>query len=228
MTAIPRRTPVRPHSEQAAGPGFEPPRREPNVNRLESSADQLDRNMNKYVAFLRAVNVGGHAVVTKDDLRAAFERAGGRGVRTFIQSGNVLFQASARDVAGVVRSAASRLKRVAGTEPEVIVRSIGQIEALIDGAPFRDFLSTPDIKLYVAFLSRQPTIKPMLPLISAKEALEVIQISDCDAFIVSRPKGRGHFGFPNTFIEKQLGVSATSRNWSTVIRIAALARNADD
>jgi uncharacterized protein (DUF1697 family) len=184
--------------------------------------------VNKYVAFLRAVNVGGRAVVTMDDLRATFERAGGRGVKTLIQSGNVLFEASARDVAGVVRSAANRLKRTSGNEPEIIVRNVAQIEAIIDEAPFSDFRSTPDIKLYVAFLSRQSSIKPVLPLISFKEALEVIQISDCDAFIVSRPKGGGLFGFPNNFIEKQLGVSATTRNWSTVTRIAALARNADD
>jgi len=183
--------------------------------------------VNKYVAFLRAVNVGGRAVVKMDDLRAMFERAVDHGVKTLIQRGNVLFEATARDVAGVVRSAANRLKRRSGTEPEIIVRSVAQIEEIIEEEPFRNFRSTPNIKWYVAFLSRPSSIKPVLPLISSKEALEVIHISDREAFIVSSPKGRGPFGFPNNFIEKQLDVSATSRNWSTVTKIVDLARKAD-
>jgi hypothetical protein len=52
--------------------------------------------------------------------------------------------------------------------------------------------------------------------------LEVVGIQELEAFIVSRPKTNGFFGFPNNFIEKELGVSATTRNWSTVKKMLAL------
>ena len=162
------------------------------------------------------------------DLRATFERAGGYNVRTFIQSGNVLFEASTRDAVGIVRKVGARLRRTLGTEPEIIVRNVHHIEALVEAAPFKDFQFRRGIKLYVAFLSRRPTFRPALPLISTTEALEIIRVSGHEAFIVSRPKKRGFFGFPNNFIEEQLGVSATSRNWSTVTKIADLAQNQAD
>ena len=57
-----------------------------------------------------------------------------------------------------------------------------------------------------------------------KEALEVIGLADRDLFVVSRRKKNGAFGYPNAFVEKALGVSATTRNWTTVTKIAALGR----
>jgi uncharacterized protein (DUF1697 family) len=61
---------------------------------------------------------------------------------------------------------------------------------------------------------------------SDKEAVEAIAIRNREAFIVTRQKPNGFFGFPNNFIEKELGVSATSRNWSTVTKIVDFARRA--
>ena len=79
-----------------------------------------------HVAFLRAINVGGHGVIRMDDLRAAFERAGGRDVRTFIQSGNVLFAASPREASGIAKRAAVDAARVTGSVPDVMVRSAAE------------------------------------------------------------------------------------------------------
>ena len=120
------------------------------------------------------------------------------------------------------------LRRTLGTEPEIILRSVAQIGALIDDAPFRDVQSGPTIKLYVTFLSRKPKVTPALPSVSSKEALEIIGVNDPEAFVVSRPKRRGFFGFPNNFVEQQLGVSATTRNWSTVTKIAGVAQDQAD
>ena len=83
----------------------------------------------------------------------------------------------------------------------------------------------PATKLYVTFLSDAPVTKPRLPLTSDKEALEAFAMKDLDVFIVSGRKTNGFYGFPNNFIEKELGVSGTTRNWSTVTRIVALGRS---
>jgi uncharacterized protein (DUF1697 family) len=98
----------------------------------------------------------------------------------------------------------------------------------VRGAPFKRFKAEPGIKLYVSFLSRKPRSKPRFPLLSCKEALEAVAIKNLEVLIVSRRKKNGFDGFPNNFIEKELGVSATSRNWSTVTRIVEFVRKEPD
>jgi len=70
------------------------------------------------------------------------------------------------------------------------------------------------------FLSNQPKHPPKLPLISIKEGVELLEIKDGSAFVVARRKPNGSFGFPNAFVEKELGVVGTTRNWNTVNKIA--------
>jgi uncharacterized protein (DUF1697 family) len=76
----------------------------------------------------------------------------------------------------------------------------------------------------VVFLSQKPVKKPTFPLVNAKEELTAVGMTDLEVFVVSRRKKSGFYGFPNTFIEKELGITATSRNWSTVTRLVQLAR----
>ena len=78
------------------------------------------------------------------------------------------------------------------------------------------------MKLHVVFLSRRPRNKPRLPLISSKEVLEAVKIVNREVYVVSGRKKNGMYGFPNNFIEHELGVPATTRNWSTVTKIVAL------
>jgi hypothetical protein len=78
---------------------------------------------------------------------------------------------------------------------------------------------------YVAFLAEQPREKAQFPLLLPKEGLEAFAMSGRQVFIVSRPNPRGFYGFPNNFIEKELQVSATSRNWNTITRIVNFAQS---
>ena len=178
--------------------------------------------MPQFVAFIRAINVAGHAAVSMTALREAFEAAGCLNVRTVIQSGNVLFDLRDRAVAPVLKKFTTRLRTVLGSEPEIVIRAMSDIGGLVQEAPFTDRHAAGAAKLYVTFLSKPPRRAPALPLISTKEAVEAIAMTDREVFIVSRRKKNGFFGFPNAFVEQALGVSATSRNWSTVKKIAAL------
>lgn len=107
-------------------------------------------------------------------------------------------------------------------------RTVREVEGILRGAPFKGFEREPAIKLYVAFLFQRPRSKPRFPLLSSKEALEAIAMKNLEVFIVSRRKKNGFFGFPNNFIEKELGVSATSRNWSTLTKIVEFVRKEPD
>ena len=181
----------------------------------------------KYVAFIRAINVAGHASVKMTDARHAFVAAGGRNVRSYIQSGNVLFECSAREMASMLRAIRKRLTDTRAGEPDILCRSEQQLEEIVGRAPFTARDAGPTVKLYVAFLARSPRVKPRLPVSLPKEELEAVGMTDREVFIVSRRKKNGFFGFPNNFIEDALGVSATTRNWSTIIRILEQLRNVE-
>jgi uncharacterized protein (DUF1697 family) len=176
----------------------------------------------RYVTFLRAINVAGHATVKMEALRAVFVSAGCKGVESVIQSGNVVFESTDRDATAVSKRIRRRLRDLLGGEPVFVIRTIPELERMASQSPFKDSRASADPKLYVAFLERQPGRTPVFPLISSQEALEAIGMRDRDVFVVSRRKKNGFFGFPNNFVEKELGVTATTRNWSTVTKIIQL------
>jgi len=180
--------------------------------------------MTRYVAFVRAINVAGHAIVKMRDLKAAFAAAGCENVATYIQSGNVLFDAAAADIERLHSRIVAELGDSIGEPPTVMLRKLGDVARLVAADPFAGVAERARAKLYVAFLAEKPARKPAFPLRLPKERLEAIGMAGRDVLIVSLRKDNGFYGFPNNFIEKELGVAATSRNWTTVTKIAKLAR----
>jgi uncharacterized protein (DUF1697 family) len=175
--------------------------------------------METYVAFVRAINVAGHAIVRMTDLKEAFATAGCRDVRTCIQGGNVIFDARPDQASRVFQKTRACLRDLLGEEPGIVFRTARELERTMQEAPFKRFDRNRALKLYVTFLAEKPARAPKFPLRSSQEALDAIGMKHLDVFVVSRRKKNGFYGFPNQFIEKELGVPATSRNWSTVTRI---------
>ncbi len=180
-----------------------------------------------YIALLRAINVGGQKLIKMEVLRRIFESLGLKDVRTYIQSGNIIFASTSTNSTALTRKIEKKLKEVTGHEVTVILRKFSEIEVLVKQNPFRKIKPGSDGVLFVVFLSAMPTTKPKLPLVSKPENLEVLTIKDGAAFVVSRRKKNGLFGYPNNFVEKQLGVSGTTRNWSTVNKIVGFAANVE-
>ena len=175
----------------------------------------------KQVAFLRAVNVAGHPRVTIDRLSAAFVSAGCLNVTTHLQSGNVIFEPPA-GTASALSGIRTRLQRVLGEEPMLAVRSAGQMRRLVSVGFPGGVHPSPAVKCYVAFLFRPARAAAACPIVSPRDALEIRAIRGRHAFVVSRRKPNGFFGLPNNFVEAALGIPATTRNWSTVTKIAEL------
>jgi uncharacterized protein (DUF1697 family) len=180
--------------------------------------------MTQYAAFLRAVNVAGHAMLKMSDFKTACATAGCRNPRTFIQSGNVVFDVADRSAPAVFRRLHAELRGLLGAEPTIFFRTIDSLEGLLRADPFQAVSVPRDAKRYVTFLLREPAAQKPLPLGSAKEALDAFAMKDLDVFVVSGRKKNGMYGFPNNFIEAELGVPATTRNWSTITRIVEFAR----
>jgi len=179
--------------------------------------------MIRYVAFLRAINVGGHRLIKMDELARIFTAAGLKNVRTYIQSGNVIFDTASVNAAALQKKIEKTLRNVLGYEVPVMIRRLADIEEIVRRNPFKTIELGADTGLFVVFLSDEPQHNPDLPLISAVEDIEVLDVTERAAFTVSRRKQNGSFGFPNKFVEKELGVSGTTRNWSTVNKILKVA-----
>lgn len=177
----------------------------------------------RYVAFLRGINVGGKKSIKMKDLAAAVTAAGFQNVRTFIASGNVIFETSAKNSTRVAKTIEKHLLKAFGAEIVVLVRTIDELKRIVKKNPFKKPKPSPDEMLFVTFLASQPLVKPKLPLRSVAEKMEVIALTDGAAFVVAHRKKTGWFGFPHTFVEKELKVPTTTRNWTTVVKIVAAA-----
>ena len=179
--------------------------------------------MAEYVAFLRAINVGGSSIVRMADVCEAFGTAGCRNVRSYIASGNILFESGVSDEVALVRRVRRAIADRLEMNPAIMLRTLKDLEALVTRDPFRKLRQDRTAKFYVAFLDDTPSKSVKIPLTHEKDALDVIGVSGRDAFIVSRPKPNGFYGFPNNFLEQSLGAVGTTRNWSTVSKVVEFA-----
>jgi uncharacterized protein (DUF1697 family) len=175
-----------------------------------------------YVAFLRAINVAGHARVEMSRLCDAFTRLGCANVQSYIQSGNVLFE-TADGGEALFQKIRRNVCSLTGEQSSVIFRSARQIAALVKAAPFKAYEADRTLKLYAVCLLQKPRKMPPFPWEDSKERLEAIGIQGLDVLVVSRRKEpRLFYGFPNSFVENIAGVPATSRNWNTIRKIERL------
>jgi uncharacterized protein (DUF1697 family) len=178
----------------------------------------------EWVAFLRAINVGGRGVVKMAEVATAFEAAGCRNVRTVIASGNVLFNPPGRFSEAHRARVTRSLTPLFGKEPVIVYRPLAALEELVEAQPFGALASDKTVKLYVLFVDAKTNRRPAFPMTLPKEGLEAIGMGrNGDVLVVSRRKPTGWYGFPTLWIEKELDVVSTARNWSTVRRIVAAA-----
>lgn len=177
--------------------------------------------MVRYVAFLRGINVGGNKLIKMEALAAAFISAGFRNVKTYIASGNVIFDSGAKPDT-LAKKIERKLLQTFGHQIAVMVFQLADLQALVKRSPFKRVKRDKDVMLFVILLRSEVTgVK--LPLESKTENFRVIAIQDRAAFMVARRKKTGWFVYPNNFIEKEFRVAATTRNWSTVEKVVMAA-----
>src|SRR5689334_16760418 len=141
--------------------------------------------MARHIAFLRGINVGGNKLIKMDALASAFMSTGFHNARTYIASGNVIFDSRATKLNGLEKKAEKKLLETFGHEIAVVIFSVAELQALIERDPFRRIQSNSDVMLIVTFLKHKaPQIK--LPLESKTENLEVLAIQDRAVFTVAR------------------------------------------
>lgn len=169
--------------------------------------------MTQYIAFLRAVNVGGR-FVKMEDLKKMLAMPGIKNISTYIQSGNVVFESGEADRDVLVRKIEARLLKGAGFEVKTLIRTMPDMEAIVKNNPFKKH--GEDMALHVSFLSEEPGAEMVKQLQSLQTELEKFRFDGTTVYILVKKGAYGETKFSNTFLEKKLKVAATTRNWATV------------
>jgi uncharacterized protein (DUF1697 family) len=172
-----------------------------------------------YFAFLRGINVSGQKLIKMTELAKIFTDAGFSNVKTFIQSGNVVFDSLETDIEIVEMKLNRAMTKSLGYHVGMFLRTAEEIKQMIDMQPFLKIDENTDVKKYVTFTKQLLPASLKLPLLSPTGDVELIMISGNTIFSLAHPAKVGRYGFPNSFIEKKLGILATTRNWNTVCKM---------
>ncbi len=177
--------------------------------------------MKTYIALLRGINVGGHNRLPMKALAALMEGIGAQGIRTYIQSGNAVFQNAETDHAKLSRQLAAAIRRCRGFEPHVLILGVDELNQAIAGNPFPEAAADP-AALHLAFLDAVPAHPDLEKLENLRKPSERFHL-DGRMFYLHAPEGVGRSKLAASS-EKLLGVPMTDRNWKTVCAIRDLAR----
>ncbi len=185
--------------------------------------------MSIYIALLRGINVGGKNIIKMGDLKHAFEAIGLSQVRTYIQSGNVLFKSNEEEEP-LRKRIEHEIERVFGFEITVVLRTDKELEYITQNCPFSQEeiseaeLSSEAESLYISLLTQAPAQEGIQLLNTYKSERDKCQIQGRDVFLLF------HHSIRNSKLANnlhKLGVPATVRNWKTINKLVVLAKTMD-
>jgi uncharacterized protein (DUF1697 family) len=175
----------------------------------------------RYIALLRGINVGGKNKIKMIDLKAMFESLSFKNVKTYIQSGNIIFDYDATDTMKLTNKIQEKISETFGFLVKTIIRSAEDFRNIANNNPF---IKEPNIdldKLYVTLMLEEPEQNTVLILDMKKEENEDFLIISKEIYLYC-PNGYGETKLNNAMFEKKLNVSSTTRNWKTINNILGL------
>ncbi|MCP5470280.1 MAG: DUF1697 domain-containing protein [Chlamydiales bacterium] len=172
--------------------------------------------MSVYVALFRGINVGGKNKISMKSLIKIIEENGYTGIRTYIQSGNVLFQGSHSKAKKFSKIIGQAIQDHYGFHPDILIIDSKQLEQSVNANPFPQAENHPK-SLHLYFLDCLPKHFNIEKLNKLKSANESFQIID-RVFYLHAPDGIGRSKLAAK-IEVLLGIKATARNWNTVFKL---------
>lgn len=174
--------------------------------------------MQTFIALFRGINVGGKNILPMKDLAATLESMGCKHVKTYIQSGNVIFQSTRKETRTLARDITSAIQEHNGFAPWVLLLDLAQLRKAIKCNPFDEAKGNTVHYYFLAANPENPDLDALLQLKSASEAFKLVNLT----FYLFAPDGIGRSKLAAN-VERCLGVQATARNGNTVNKLAALA-----
>jgi uncharacterized protein (DUF1697 family) len=174
------------------------------------------------IAMLRGVNVGGHNKIKMEALRALCKSLKLRDACTYVQSGNVIFRTEEKDLELLAERIQRKIEQRFGFRPEVILRTLGELKAVIARNPFAKRRDIEPGKLLVFFLTGDPGSEIRGKIMNIKTEPEELYFDGRELYI-HFPNGMGRSKMSWPKIEKALKTAATGRNWNSVTMMLEMA-----
>jgi uncharacterized protein (DUF1697 family) len=178
--------------------------------------------MPTYIALLRGINVGGHKRVPMERLRGLCQGVGFEEVETYIQSGNVVFNADRHTPAQLVKKIEEKILAEFGFPASVITRTTGELEKAIKNNPFLQESKSDPARVFIAFLAQAPRADAARKLDALATPSEQVRHAGKETYLYYRD-GMGRAKLTGSVLERVLGVTATARNWNTVTKLYQMA-----
>jgi uncharacterized protein (DUF1697 family) len=172
-----------------------------------------------HIALLRGINVGGHNKVTMFDLRGLLETLEFVGVKSLLQSGNLIFESPRLSGAELERLLEKETQSL-GVLVDYVVRSAKEWKKIVARNPFPDEAKTDPSHLVLMCLKSSASAAKLDALQHAIKGRETVRRNGKQLYIVY-PDGIGASKFTAALIERTLGTRGTARNWNTVLKLAS-------
>lgn len=182
--------------------------------------------MNISVCLLRGINVGGKNLIKMTDLAACFEMMGFRKVRTYIQSGNVVFDSDEADQARLMGMIETALSNTFHYDSRVVVRSHEQVKEIVARAP-EDFGSDPSTYRYDVFFLKEPLSAPeAITRITPREGVDQVWAGK-HVLYAARLISRASQSYLTRIVGLSIYQDMTIRNWNTTTRLLQMMDEAE-
>jgi len=176
--------------------------------------------MPRYIAFLRAINVGGHNTVKMDFLRHLFESLGFSNVETFIASGNIVFETTSKNAQALEREIEKGLREALGYAVATFIRTGTELAAIANYKPFSQSDLDGAAALNIAFLADGLDDKSSQKLMALRTDIDEFHVRGREIYWLCRKRHSGS-KISNAVLEKALGQKSTLRGANTVKKMAA-------
>lgn len=176
---------------------------------------KLEDGMETYISLLRGINVSGQNRISVPELTRIYDSLDLRNVATYFQSGNVVFDCAEEDPAKISTKIEAEIARSFGTNVRVILRDKIDFIKILESNPFIIHGKSDPVKLHITFLSDLPSEVEVRKMPHPASDGDEFLVYDKEVYVLC-PNGYGKTKFSNTFFERKLNVSATTRNWKTV------------
>jgi uncharacterized protein (DUF1697 family) len=174
------------------------------------------------ISMLRGVNVGGHNLIKMDGLRALYGSLKLRHPQTYLQSGNVVFQTEATDLAKLARKIEDAIERQFAFRPAVILRTVSELRDVIARNPFEKRSGIDPARLLVAFLAADPAPEARDRLLAIECQPDELRFSGREIYVYF-PNGQGRPKLKWPHVDKAVKLPYTGRNWNSVTKLLEIA-----
>ena len=171
--------------------------------------------MAKHIAFLKAINVGGHTV-KMDHLKKLFEKMGFEKVETFIASGNVVFEIKSKSMDVIKKKIETELEKSLGYKVATFIRTTKELKEIAEHKPFKESdLDNKQNYLYLGFLDNQPNKESQKKVLTLSDKANEFHFNKTELYWLCR-KNFSDSGITGKTLEKALGMETTIRNATTI------------